>query len=425
MIFILITLDCVRFNYFNPDLMPKFFERKKDWVSFENAFSQSQNTLSSHFTMFTSQYLFQHGVYSNYSCVPLPDFSLDKELRRKGFETKAVCGISFLANQLGNKVGECDDLFELNNSKIKKIIRRIKGNRRKAERVVSKGLNWLIDKKRGDKRFLWLHFFDAHMPYYSPSKYFVGKRIRTNESIKKQIESKGWFSPYFKEYEKKFDLSFFPECYRGAIRYIDNELNVFFSVLKNLNLYEESLIVLTSDHGECLLGDHNIYCAHKKLFDETVNVPLFIKFPKNIYGGEVCNEIVEHTDIAPTIAGYANIEQEKYQGMDLLKLLKGKSKIRDFSFSEHVDNFMKAIREKNFIYVERNLFVENKWKMRLEEGNLFERSGKPCSNKDLEKTMKKKMDDFLKSMNYKSDFCSSREQSNEEIEKQLKSLGYL
>ncbi len=425
MIVILITLDCVRKDYFNPDLMPQFFKDKQNWVSFSNAFSQSQNTLSSHYTMFTSQYLFQHGVYSNYTSVPLPDFSLDNRLRSKYFETKAVCGISFLANQLGNKVGETDDIFSPYNSRVKKIIKKLMGERRKAQNVVSKGLKWLLDRGRGDNKFLWLHFFDAHMPYYSPKKYFKGNKTRAKNSVKEQIDSKGWFSPYFKEYEKKVDLSFFPECYKGAISYIDNELNVFFSILKKLDLYKESLIFLTADHGECLLGDHNIFCAHKKLFDETVNVPLFVKFPENKYGGEECNEIVEHTDIAPTIAGYANIEEERYQGIDLSKLLSGKGKIRDFSFSEHVDNFMKAIRDKNFIYVERNGYVENKWQMKLEEENLFERSGKPYCDKDLEKTMKKKMDDFLKSMNYKSDLPSSEGKSSKEIEKQLKSLGYL
>ncbi|MCX7830700.1 MAG: sulfatase-like hydrolase/transferase, partial [Acidobacteria bacterium] len=195
MIIILITLDCVRKDHFNRDLMPNFFLNEKDWVSFENAFSQSQNTLSSHFTMFTSNYLFQHGVYSNFSNNKLPDYSIDKLLRKNGFETKGICGISFLSNQLGNKIGEEDSLFSFSSSKIKMIKQKIFGERRRARSVVSKGLKWLLDKKRKEKKFLWLHFFDAHMPYYCPHGFFEGQKVKMKKSVKEQIEERGWFSP--------------------------------------------------------------------------------------------------------------------------------------------------------------------------------------------------------------------------------------
>lgn len=425
MIAILITLDCVRKDHFNKDLAPKFFASQNDWVCFENAFSQSQNTLSSHFTMLTSKYLFQHGVYSNFSDIPLPEYSIDKLLRKKGYETKGVCGISFLANQLGNKIGEKDKLFDVSDSKIKKLFKKILGERRKANKVLSNGLKWLLDDRKKTDKFLWMHLFDAHMPYYCPSKYFQAKKINSEKSVKEQIDERGWFSPYFKEYEQKVDLSFFPESYKGAIRYIDDQLNIFFNLLKSVSIFDESLIFLTADHGECLLGDHDIYCAHKKLFDETVNVPFFVKFPKNKYGGEKVFEIVEHTDIAPTIGRFANVEEENYEGFDLFKMVEGKTKNRDFSLSEHVDNFMKGIRDKDFLYVEKNDFVQNKWGMKLESDSLFNRDGEPFSDKNKEKEMKEKMENFLKNRNYEEKTASKNGRSTEEIEKQLKSLGYL
>ncbi|NMB99839.1 MAG: sulfatase-like hydrolase/transferase [Thermoanaerobaculaceae bacterium] len=220
-------------------------------------------------------------------------------------------------------------------------------------------------------------------------------------------------------------MFFFPESYKGAIRYIDDQLNIFFNLLKSVSIFDESLIFLTADHGECLLGDHDIYCAHKKLFDETVNVPFFVKFPKNKYGGEKVFEIVEHTDIAPTIGRFANVEEENYEGFDLFKMVEGKTKNRDFSFSEHVDNFMKGIRDKDFIYVEKNDFVQNKWGMKLESDSLFNRDGEPFSDKNKEKEMKEKMENFLKNKNYEEQKASKSIGSAEEIEKQLRSLGYL
>lgn len=422
---ILITLDCLRKDHFNEEYTPLFFRNIGDFVSFENAFSQSQNTLSSHFTMFTSNYLFQHGVYSNFENQELPSHSIEKLLRRKEFETKAVCGISFLANKLGNKIGEADKVFEISKSRIKNALKnRFFGERRKAGNVFGKGIRWLIDKKRRKNTFLWLHLFDAHMPYYSPQEFHNFEISKTEKSVKEQIDEKGWFSPYFKEYEKKVDLNYFPQCYRSAVNYIDKSMDDFFSLLKNLNIYDESLIIVTSDHGECLMGEHSIYCAHKKLFEETVNVPLFIKFPSYKFKNERVYEIVEHIDVAPTIAGVIGLEEEKYEGRDLSKLLQGKMSFKTFSFAEHVDNFMKAFRDKDYIYIQINENSENKWKMKVEENNLFKRNGEPCFDKEIEQQMKIKMEKFLAEKNYKSYKKGISEESDKEIESQLKSLGY-
>jgi arylsulfatase A-like enzyme len=426
MLVILITLDCLRRDHFNEDYTPLFLKNVGDFVSFENAFSQSQNTLSSHFTMFTSNYLFQHGVYSNFENKDLPSYSIDKLLRKKDFETKAVCGISFLANKLGNQIGEKDTVFEISKSRLKNALKkRIFGERRKAENVFGKGVKWLIDKKRKNNAFLWLHLFDAHMPYYSPKRFQDFEVRKTERSVKGQIDERGWFSSYFKEYEKKVDLNYFPQCYKSAVRYIDKSLNDFFSLLKNLNIYDQSFIIVTSDHGECLMGEHFIYCAHKKLFDETINVPLFIKFPLFKFRNEKVFELVEHIDLAPTIGGLIDVEEEKYEGRDLAKLLQGKSPLKTFSFSEHVDNFMKAIRNKDYIYAERNENSENRWNMKVEENHLFKRSGEPVSDTDIELKMKQDIEKFLADKNYEYHKKESANEKDKDIGSQLKSFGYL
>ncbi|MCX7831239.1 MAG: hypothetical protein N2445_09335, partial [Acidobacteria bacterium] len=118
------------------------------------------------------------------------------------------------------------------------------------------------------------------------------------------------------------------------------------------------------------------------------------------------------------------LAEEKYEGTDLFKLLSGKAKAKDFSFSEHVDNFMKAIRNQDFIYVEINKNADNKWGMKVEHERVFDRKGNVVVNEEIEMRMKDKMDSFLTIKNYKEETISPNGESASEIEKQLKSLGY-
>jgi arylsulfatase A-like enzyme len=428
MLIILITLDCLRKDHFNMEHTPNFIRNIDDWVSFENGFSQSQNTLSSHFTMLTSNYLFQHGVYSNFKGKKLPGHSIDKQLRGAGFETKALCGVSFLSNLLGNQVGQADSYFDLSGIRIVNALkRRFRGERRPAGRVLDKGLEWILEKKDAANKFLWMHLFDAHMPYAAPGPY-MKKYVRNKkcaESVKSQLDKSGWFSPYFKEYEMKTSLDYFPDAYKAAVRYIDDSLETFLGVLKRTGIYDESLIFVTSDHGECLKGDHDIYCAHKKLFSETINVPFFVKFPKGGFRGEKVFELVEHTDIAPTIAGYISGERHGYSGFDISELLAGRGKTRNSVFSEHVDNYMRSMRNSGGIYVEIVAGAENKWGMKVERESLFDRDGSPLHDESLARKLEKEMQDFLQENQAVS--CDGEEASGKsrEIEEQLRSLGYL
>ncbi|HNQ77874.1 MAG TPA: sulfatase [Acidobacteriota bacterium] len=426
MIIILITLDCLRRDHFGNELTPVFNRGLADWASFTNGFSQSQNTLSSHFTMLTSSYLFQHGVYSNFRGKKLPSHSMDKRLKEAGFGTKAVCGVSFLSDLLGNQIGGKDDYFDFSGGRIMNAFkRRIRGERRPAEKVVASGLKWLLESPPGEGKFLWMHFFDAHMAYSAPRRFmkkFV-PRERSSKSVREQLTDRGWFSPYFKEYGKKVPLDHFPRSYKAAVSYIDHTLGLFFSMLKQFGLFDDALIFLTSDHGECLNGDHDIYCAHKKLFDETINVPFFVKFPGSEFGGRSSDLIVEHTDIAPTAVGYVTGRTPEYMGTDLRELLSGRAAPRKYAFSEHVDNYMRSVRDGDNIFVEIVEGMENKWGMKVEREKLFRRNGDPLADAGLESAMLSEMSSFM------SKNASSSEGDDlgrdDKIEEQLRSLGYL
>ncbi|HQO21396.1 MAG TPA: sulfatase-like hydrolase/transferase, partial [Acidobacteriota bacterium] len=362
----------------------------------------------------------------NFKGKKLPPYSMDKRLKEAGFGTKAVCGVSFLSSLLGNQVGEKDDYFDLSGGRVMNAFkRRIRGERRSAEKVVASGLRWLLESPPRDGKFLWMHFFDAHMAYCAPRRFmkeFV-PRERSPKSVREQLSERGWFSPYFKEYEEKLPLDHFPRAYKAAVSYIDHALGIFFSMLRQFGLFDDALIFLTSDHGECLNGDHDVYCAHKKLFDETINVPFFVKFPGSGFGGTSSDMIVEHTDIAPTAVGYVSGRTPEYMGMDLRELLAGKAAPRKHAFSEHVDNYMRSIRDKESICVDLVEGVENRWGMKVERERLFRRSGVPRADAELESAMLAGMSSFMRTHASSSEGDDLGRDGT--IEEQLRSLGYL
>ena len=156
---------------------------------------------------------------------------------------------------------------------------------RKNEKTTADILDWLGRSKNLSKPFfLFAHYVDPHSPY-EPS-------------------------------------------YDAEIEKIDHELGRIVEKLKELALYENTLVVFTSDHGESL-GDHSSPAGHGWfLYAEQVQVPLIMKFPGNRYARFV-DQVVRHIDIMPTILDFAGVKFEKKSmtGESLLPAIKGNNKL--------------------------------------------------------------------------------------------------
>jgi arylsulfatase A-like enzyme len=430
MLSLLITLDCVRDDHVGTGLTPGLDAMDREWTSFTEAFAQSQNTLSSHLSMLTSNYLFQHGVYSNYVQKALPAHALPTRLAGKGWECRAFTSVDFLALLLGNQVGEHDSRFPAgtNLSFGARIRRKLGGRRASAEKTLKAALKWLGSTRSKDV-FLWIHLFDAHMVYEAPKR-ILDKHVshqKAGSSVKEQLARKDWFSPEFPEYAWHVPLEHFPQRYRAAVAYLDACLGDFIGALKAKGWWEDAFVAVTADHGECLLGDYYVYCAHKKLFDITVKVPLKVRFPKGEHAGEKVDAIVQHVDLAPTMASLAGFEEPLYAGRDLRKIASGRDPGHATAFSEHVDNFMRCLRDKNFIYVEQVPGSANKWGLKMEAGNLFKRDSSPAGSDGGPETarLKAAMEGVLSSRPEIAKAWGGGTEAEAEVAERLKDLGYM
>jgi len=118
---------------------------------------------------------------------------------------------------------------------------------------------------------------------------------------------------------------------------VDNELGKLFAKMKELKIFDNTLIVFISDHGESLF-EHHIYMGHGLfLYDNEVKIPLIIKPPKSDGGNSVINNQVESIDVMPTILDLLNLPQNQDgQGRSLAKFMRGAKFVEDehYAFGE-------------------------------------------------------------------------------------------
>jgi arylsulfatase A-like enzyme/Tfp pilus assembly protein PilF len=248
-----------------------------DGIVFERAISQVPLTWPSHAVILTGTYPFQNGV-QDFTGQPLAQQfrTVAQAFQKTGYATGAVVSAFVLDRSWGLARGFdfYDDAFSAKTFE-KKDVGLVD---RSAGESVAHAIRWL---KKTPRRpfFLWLHLYDPHSPYDSPE-------------------------PYRSEYRG--------HPYDGAIAYADHELGNLMAWLKQSHLYDSSLIVALSDHGESL-GEHGEDEHGFFLYNATVHVPLIVKPPVKPPAGSGIvatrrRELVETTAVAPTLLQLAGLK---------------------------------------------------------------------------------------------------------------------
>lgn len=185
-----------------------------------------------------------------------------------------------------------------------------------------------IDSQKDTPWFLCLNYIKPHSPNLCSDLYLKLYRdtlfpppIRADLNYYQN-------DPYFKRLGKDTcnslinptHLQDFRSAYYGMITELDFNLGILFDYLKSHNLWDNTLLIFTSDHGEHL-GDHFL-TGKCHYFDSAYHVPLIIHDPSeqaHATRGQVINDLVELIDIAPTICNYLNIPNYPlFQGENLL-----------------------------------------------------------------------------------------------------------
>lgn len=323
---LLVTIDTVRADHIGcygaaNIKTPTIDALAKDGILFERALSQVPLTWPSHVAILTGTYPFHNGV-QDFSGQPLAaDFrSLAQAFSDHGYATAAVISSFVLDRSWGLARGfaHYDDAFA-GNAFLQSGVGLVE---RKAAESVNRSLAWL-NRRPAKPFFFWLHLYDPHSGYDPPE-------------------------PFRSEYRD--------HLYDGEIAYADAQLGRLIAWLKQNRLYEKTIIVLLSDHGESL-GEHGEREHGFFIYNSTLRVPLVIKAAGTAAGAQRVSDIAEITAVAPTLLKLAGISDRISAQFDTASLLP-KPKL-DTAYSETMYPFssfgwnpLRSIEAGDYHYIE-------------------------------------------------------------------------
>jgi choline-sulfatase len=273
----LITIDTLRADHVHSYgyagiQTPALDALVKDGVRFNHAFTPSPITNTSHTTILTGLLPSVHGVTD--FAVPLsPEHVTWAELLQKnGYHTAAfIAAIILDSKSLSPGLDRGFDFYDNfpEHSDEKSRWGRVE---RRGMDVVQRTEAWLTAHPAGS-HFVWVHLYDPHDPYEPPA-------------------------PFSETYKDRL--------YDGEIAYADSALANFVGYLKKQGWYENSIIIVTGDHGEGL-GEHHEDTHGIFLYDSTTHVPLIVKTPNQKNAATVVEAQVRTTDILPTVLDWLSI----------------------------------------------------------------------------------------------------------------------
>ncbi|HUR09274.1 MAG TPA: sulfatase [Nonomuraea sp.] len=295
---LLIVLDTLRADHLSSygyqlETTPRMDAFAQQGVLFEKAFASAPWTLPSHASLFTGRYTYEHQASYRPLDATLP--TLAERLAVQGYDTGGfVANRSYTnwASGLGRGFRIYDDYYSnaydmVNITAYGKLLfdqlpllsYYNKPGRKYADEINREFLTWL-DSGSGSPFFAFLNYLDVHYPYIPPPPF---DRKFTDDPLDYRI------SPEFlgprRESHTPREIQVMKAAYDGSLAYLDDQLGLLFDTLERRGLLDNTLVVITSDHGE-EFGEHGSWGHGSSLYREQVHVPLIIRHPATVPPGQ-------------------------------------------------------------------------------------------------------------------------------------------
>ena len=355
---ILISIDTLNPKHlhcygYEHETSPTLDQLAAESVLFTSAFSQAPKTSESHMTMFTSLYPSVHKIrnwntYRGGYSLDHRAITITEILKNAGYATAAFTGGGNVEGSIGFSHGF--DVYDNH------------------DQLWERAFQWLHQHHQ-QNFFLFLHTFKVHSPYLPPPPYntmfdpdYAGRMLDSKEELDQLHAQQGGAFPGYHELfwslvdkSNSREVAHLVALYDGGIRFMDEQLmGALLKKLRALGIYDDTLIIFTSDHGEEFL-EHGGF-LHKELYDEHLHVPLVIKFPQGAHRGMTVTEQVRTIDLMPTILEYLGLPTpEMAQGKSILPLL-DKEEMELPAFAERIEisdtpDMKKMIRTPTWKYI--------------------------------------------------------------------------
>ncbi len=187
-------------------------------------------------------------------------------------------------------------------------------------------LDRLVDA--GQPFLLFLRHMDPHSPYLPPGPferifYHGNERDPENTSMEPVMSFKP-FCDYFAAWmpEGITDKDYIIAQYDGAIAYMDAAIQNIFNALEERGIADETIVIVTSDHGETLY-DHECWFDHHGIYDVTLHVPFIIRYPGKVPAGKRVSGYAQQYDLVPTLMELLEIDPGiDFDGESLMPMIR-------------------------------------------------------------------------------------------------------
>jgi arylsulfatase A-like enzyme len=319
---ILISIDTLRADHlgcygYPKTTTPQIDLLASDGVTFLDTYAASPWTLPSHVSLLTSLYSVHHQVYCDDESMDPALVTLADVLRQQNFYCAAFTGGGFVSSVYGFSKG-----FDSYSDDAGSVFRQDS-----AEHLFNLASEWL-ESHRDQSFFLFLHTYQPHNPYACPYPYktmFLDEGARWRHlDLTSYLGGKPGIFRELPDAERSNIIG----LYDGEIRYTDEKfVGPLIERLKEMGIYDQTMIVFTGDHGEEFY-EHGGWGHGHSLYDECLKVPLIIKFPGSLFRGQKISAFISLVDVFPTILEEMGIglSELPIDGRSLFPLIEGKEK---------------------------------------------------------------------------------------------------
>ncbi len=284
---LLITVDTLRADHLGcygyvRNTSPHIDRLAQEGIRFEKAYSPTSWTLPAIASLMTSMYPSVHGCIEVNMRLTEKVVTLAEILKREGFATAGFVSHTLVSQKYGFAQGF--DVFD--DSLASSVNPHLELS---SHQLTEKAIDWIAGRG-GERFFLWVHYFDPHFEYRPPP-------------------SHGRFG--------SFDV----DRYDGEVRFTDEQIGRLLAKVEELGLWEKTVVVVTSDHGE-EFRDHGGIHHSRTLFDEVVRVPLIVRAFG--YSAGVIGSPVQLVDLMPTMVDILNLPvPSDVGGQSLVPVIRG------------------------------------------------------------------------------------------------------
>ncbi|EKK7703285.1 sulfatase [Cronobacter sakazakii] len=210
-------------------------------------------------------------------------------------------------------------------------------------RTISAGLDFLDTNSQQDNWFLQIECFDPHEPFFVPEKYLAQYGCTPEEF-------NGWV-PYYCGAPGGVSDDKVRKFYQALITMCDDYLGQVMDKLKALNLWDDTLFIVCTDHG-FLLGEHQWWGKNiMPVYNEIANTPFFIRDPRSRAQGVRRNALAQTIDIPATLLDYFDVPKPmSMTGRSLLPSLNNDAPLRDYALFGYFGGHLN-ITDGNYVYM--------------------------------------------------------------------------